>query len=712
MNKLIISSTKRIKMQIKKNTISTLLLSMTLASCASAPQPDVDEQAREKYSVEKSFLANGKLTDQNVNSNSATNGSNEQSTSNRNSNSSIAYLETLNRGNVEIRQGEELANKFSDVKSLTVSVNEFPIQNYLHYVFGELLNVNYVLDKELSSDSQSITLNIQEQISPRRLMTVTTELLASHGMAIKYNEDVYYIHKVDTSDRKGKNVVTGVGRDLSSVPQTSQDILQIVPLKFGVKISIERTLRNLVGVKIETDADQSALFLQGKRQDILRALEFIHLLDAPANRGKHIGLITLTFIDAAKFTEQITSLLENEGIPVAVNKAAGKNLVIVPVNQIGAVAVFAADRLMLTRVKYWADIIDKPLKTANKQYFMYHPQYARASDLGESLSALLGGTGQTSSNTNNSNNNNSNNKSTGNAPSSSRKTGVKNEDLTLVVDERANAIIFHTSGSSYQSLLPLIKKLDVLPRQVMLDITIAEVTLTDEFKYGVEWAINNGDVSISTLGAFGVDTIGGLKIGVEGVDGEVNASFNESNGLVKVLSNPTLLVRDGVSANINVGSEISLIGQTTEDPINGDRQTTSVEGRQTGVDVSVTPSINAQGIVIMEVNQKISNTVPDTTGAGGNPDIFERSLKTEVVAQSGETIILGGLISENTSNNDKKTPWIADVPVIGGLFKSTGDSKERTELIMLITPKVIDSLDQWDDLKSSFQQGLEYLSVE
>ena len=436
---------------------------------------------------------------------------------------------------------------------------------------------------------------------------------------------------------------------------------------------------------------------------------YLPLLDAPANRGKYIGLISLTFIQSEQFTEQVAKLLENEGIPVGVERAGGKNLVLVPVNQIGAVAVFAAEQVMLTRVRYWANIIDKPLQTTAKQYFMYHPQYARASDLGESLSKLLGGTGNSLPKQNSSG---SSSNTTGNAPSAARSTGVRNDDLTLVVDERANAIIFHTSGSSYQALLPLIKKLDVLPRQVMLDVTIAEVTLTDEFRYGVEWAITNGDVSISTLGAFGVDKIGGIDFGIKGVDGELNANFNESNSLVKVLSNPTLLVRDGVSANINVGSEISVVGQTTEDPISGDRQTTSSEYRKTGVDISVTPSINAKGIVIMEVNGTISNEVPDTTGAGGNPDIFERSLQTEVVAQSGETIILGGLISENVNNTDNKVPWVADVPLIGGLFKSNGDTKERTELIMLITPRVIDRVDQWDGLKDSFQKGLDYLTID
>ncbi|OKY24653.1 secretin N-terminal domain-containing protein [Thalassotalea sp. PP2-459] len=616
----------------------------------------------------------------------------------------IKNLEPLPRQQVNLRKAEKLSASFSPEPSLSLSVNEMPLNEFLHYALGELLSINYIIDKSVEPSKEKITLNIQEKISPRRLMQLTSELLMEHEVSINFNDGLYFINKPKLNKR-AKNVVTAVGRELEDVPQTGQDILQIIPLKYGVKISIEKALRQLVGVQISTDADQSALFLQGKREEILRSLEFIHLLDAPSNRGKNIGLINLTYITSEEFTTQITTLLENEGIPIATNNAGSKNLVMVPIAQIGSIAVFAADKSLLDRVRYWAKLIDKPLQSVTKQYFMYHPQYARAADLGESLSALLGGTARA-----NSKSNTASKSSTGNAPSNTRLTGVSSDDMTLVVDERSNAIIFYTSGNKYQALLPLIKKLDVLPRQVMLDITIAEVNLSDEFKHGVEWAFTQGELSMGTKDAFGVTGIGGFSLALNGADGSIKANFIETNDLIKVLSNPSLLVRDGVSANINVGSDISVVGETTEDPISGDRQTTSSEYRKTGVDVTVTPSINARGIVIMEISQTISNEVPDSSGASGNPNIFERGLKTEVVAQSGQTIILGGLISENTNQGDKKIPLLGDIPLVGHLFKSNGENTNRTELIMLITPKVIDRTDQWQEITDSFKQNLEYLT--
>ena len=217
---------------------------------------------------------------------------------------------------------------------------------------------------------------------------------------------------------------------------------------------------------------------------------------------------------------------------------------------------------------------------------------------------------------------------------------------------------------------------------------------------------------MTTQGAFGAASIGGIGLVVNGKEGPFSANALSSNSLVKVLSNPTLTVRDGVSAQINVGSDISVIGATTQDPINGERQTTTSEYRKTGVDVIVTPTVNAKGIVVMEVAQTISNSMPNSSGASGNPDIFERSLSTEVVARSGQTIMLGGLISEDYNNGESATPLLGRVPLIGNFFKSNSNGINRTELVMLITPSVIEDLSQWHGVLSEFQRGVRYLELE
>ena len=595
---------------------------------------------------------------------------------------------------------------FSTEKRLTVTADKMPLIDFIHYIFGELLMVNYVVGESITPETDTVTLSISEAISPRDLFRVVTETLIRREINVKYGNETFYIHVQSSSAEGDPQVVIGIGRSPASVPETALRIMQVVPLKFGIKVSLERTLRDLTRAKVTPDFAQSAIFIEGRRDEIIRALELIEMLDTPAMRGRYIGLIDLTFIDPLIFAQQAQKLLENEGIDAAIGRPNQKNLVLVPFEQLGALAVFATNKFMLDRVRYWAKLSDVPAEGPSKRYFVYHPRFANAVDLEKSISLLLdlkrsgdgadviaGG-------------------STGNAPSAARRGGASGEGISLVVDEKANLLVFYTEGIRYRSMLPLLRQLDVMPKQVMLDITIAEVTMKDEFRHGVEWALQRGEVNLTTSGAFGASEFGGLGLIINGKEGPLTANFLTTNSLVNILSRPTLMVRDGVSASINVGSTISVVGATTQDPINGDRETTSSEYRKTGVDVTVTPTVNASRIVVLEVTQNISNTVPGSSGASGNPDIFERSIKTEVLARSGQTVMLGGLISENFSSGGSGTPGFAKLPFIGNLFKAKSEITDRTELLMLVTPKVVEDLSGWAPVMEDFRRGLEFMQAD
>ena len=600
--------------------------------------------------------------------------------------------------------------RFSTKPSLRVSAEDMPLLDFLHYVFGDLLAVNYVFDQTVDATADDlITLSVVEPISPRALYDLTNDLLTDRGLQIKHGSDSFYLFRPDPASKE-KNIVIGVGGEAHLVPNTSQPILQVVPLKYGAKIGLERNLKTFGAGKIIVDYDQDVVFIQGSRADVLQALELIQMFDTPSTRSQHIGLVELTYISPDEFSKQVGILLENEGVMSAVDKPNQRSLVMVPLEQLGGLAVFATSEVLIDRVNYWSILLDVPGQGSNEQYFLYHPKYARAIDLGESVGALLGSGGGVSAGQNTTST--SAGLTTGNAPASERTAVLSTDKIKMVVDERANALVFYTSGSEYQALMPLLAKLDTLPKQVSLDIIIAEVTLQDEFKFGVEWALSRSEVTLTTQGAFGASAVGGLGLIVDGLEGPLTANFLNTNNLVKVLSNPTIMVRDGVQATINVGSDISVVGATTQDPINGERQTTTSEYRKTGVDVTVTPTVNAQGIVVMLVSMTISNSVPSSTGASGNPDIFERLIETEVVAQSGQTIMLGGLISENYSSGGSGAPGLASIPLLGNLFKSKSDGTDRTELIMLITPQVQDSVDRWDTVKDDFQRGLKFLQLQ
>ena len=606
-------------------------------------------------------------------------------------------------------EAEELDN-FSLTKELTVNVKDMPVADFLHYAMGDLLGINYVLGEQVSAAKPTITLSLREATSKRDLYVLVGQLLNDRGLDIEVNEGVYYVYKVDKKKDKAA-VRVAVGRSVSSVPSVGSEILQVVPLKYGTNISLERTLRELLDLKITVDSTQNAVFMRGTRAEIVKALGFIEMFDSPAHQGRHVGLMYLTYVDADQFSAQLQQLMDAEGIPISVGAQTGNNVALVPLPQLGATAVFASSQELLNRVRYWASVLDKPVKGAGEQYFVFRPKLARAADVGTSISALLGSNSSFGQNRSASSGGVAAER-TGNAPSEARSSSVSVDGLRMVVDERSNTLVFVTTGSRYQTIEPLLKQLDILPKQVMLDMVIAEVTLKDEFKFGFEFALQDGEVALSTLGAYGADVIGGAAMQVVGVDGQLTGQILQTSSLINVLSNPTILVRDGVSASISVGSDISVVGATTFDPINGQRQTTTAQYRQTGVDVTVLPTINADGVVLMTITQNISNAVPDSTGAGGNPDVFTRQLSTEIVAGSGQTVLLGGLISEDVSASKNGAPGISKVPGLGWLFKAEGNSSTRTELVMLITPRILDNVEEWEQIKTQFSNGLNYIDID
>tara|TARA_R110002072_G_scaffold245959_3_gene405219 strand:- start:25024 stop:27096 length:2073 start_codon:yes stop_codon:yes gene_type:complete len=615
----------------------------------------------------------------------------------------MKYISPLMLPNKSAREEVDLTEKFSDSEFVEISAEQLPLKDYLHYVLGDMLGVSYILGDKVKGDNQTITLNIQNSVSQRRLFTISESLLAERGYVIRFDDGIYYIHSVESAN-KG-DVVYGYGNQINNVPETSLDIIQLVPFEFGMQVTLANTLSKIVKVKATADFDRNAIMLQGKRREVIKALEFINLMDQPLLKDRFVGIYNSVYVSVEDLLTKIPELLQQEGISTSQPGRSDKAVSLVALDRVGSLIVFAQNEFLLKRAEFWFNQIDQPPSGDEFQYFIYQPLFARATDLGESLQLLIGGTnGQQLGDSTSAQAQNNQSKAK-NIKSSSARSSASSDTMKLVIDERANSLIFHTPGDSYRQLLPLIKRLDVMPKQVILEVMIAEVTLTDEFKQGVEFALSKGNYSLSTKGAFMGDGFGGLSYLLKGGSGQLAIDLLETNSLVNIVSRPSVVVRDGVNASITVGTDIPVIGATTTDP-DGQRQTTAVEYRKTGVELDVLPTINAQGVILMEIRQKISNEVDAGGTAAISPSIFERTITTEVVAQSGQTILLGGLISENRSKKESKVPFFGNLPLIGGLFRANTDGGDKTELVVLVTPRVIETADEWDNIKLKFSSSL------
>jgi len=674
---------------------------LLLTNCASTSEHKVDySETGDKFQIKPSYLKSDELSDGLAEQKNLTDEESEVS-----GELGVEKLSPLSREKVSV-SSEGLNRHFSDSKELSVTVNDMTMKSFLSYVFGDLLSIDYVIGKNV--ENSKITLNVASKISPRKLFEMTTQVLQEQGVGIRLNDGIYYIYQLPQGGKA--SVAMGFGRDSQSVPQNSGQVLQVVPLKYGVRISVERTLNGLVDAKITPDFEQSALFIQGTRDQIIRALDLIRLLDVPSNRGKYISLISPVFISVDDFVSSTTELLKTEGIEIPKPGSNNGNLLFVPLSQLGSVAVFSAEQELLNRVEYWAAQIDKPSKGTERQYHIYTPKFARASDLGDSISPLISGESYSGSSKKTSSKDNKDSSVVDN--NSSMSTLTSNDKMTLVVDARSNSLIFHASGTEYQSILPLVQRMDILPKQVLLSVTIAEVKLIGEFKRGFEFALSSGNFGVSTKGGLGIekDISGGTFSWKSGVN-EIIGKFVEENSQVNILSKPSLLVRDGTEASINVGDKIPVSGGSSSSG-SGEVVTENIVYRETGIKLTVTPTVNAQGVVIMEINQEISNQVANQVGKGDNPLFFDRSLKTEVVADTGQTILLGGLISDDTTNGNKGIPYLKSIPLIGALFESDSKSNTKTELVIMVTPKIVERSSQWNGILNQFQKALTNIDIE
>ncbi len=671
----------------------------------------------------------------------------EASTTDNNTRPVVERIDAIPRADLP-KSPPVFGGRLSDRDSLSVSVESMTVKEFVTYVFKELLKVDFVVTDGAPGLDSMISLNAKQNLSSRKLLKLTADLLSERQLAIIDKDGIFFIGSA--TGKSNDNFPLGFGARPADVPDVPGKILQVIPLRYGSVQSIARAAGQFLEVGINEDPQQSAIFVTGTRASILKVLDIVKLLDQPSVRASRLGILNLTYIGGKEFVDQVVTLLENEGIPTGIGRADGKSVALVPLEQLGGVAVFAINTALLDRVEFWAKQIDRPSQGPSRRYFVYQPRYARAVDLGTSLQPLLGfGVG---SGVNAARDTRSAFGSTGSTPtnvttpsgeiaargsanqsSGSAVIAVQGDDLTMTVDERSNSIVFFATGPKYEALLPMIRRLDVPPKQILLEATVAEVSLTGDFAYGVEYAFSKtsysgNDLTTTSAGRMTASLFngspqtfsgstslglpsGGLQLNfVTNVTDQIRLKLAANDGQVRVLATPVLVVRDGVAAKISVGNDVPTIGATVSDPVQSNRQVTTVNYRKTGLELDIVPTVNAQGSVLMQISQRISNAVPGSSGVNGAPTFFERSVQTEVVSQSGAGVLLAGLISESGSETSSKIPGLGNLPVLGAFFRSDSKKREKTELILLITPKIIESPTEWDSVwsrMSSFFQALD-----
>ena len=283
------------------------------------------------------------------------------------------------------------------------------------------------------------------------------------------------------------------------------------------------------------------------------------------------------------------------------------------------------------------------------------------------------------------------------------------------MDEAKNSVIVLAAPDDYKRLLGMIHSLDQLPNQVLIEAVIAEVTLNDELRFGVRWflqknAANSATFTNDPMGAIGA-VFPGFNYIVKAANSQITLDALAKISQVNVISSPSLTVLDNKTATLQVGDQVPISTQTsTGVQVAGAPVINSVAYRDTGVILGITPHINESGRVILDIEQEVSSVSQTTSSNIDSPTIQQRKVKTTVVLNDNEALALGGLIQNKRTIAKDQVPLLGDLPLVGNAFKSKDDTSVKTELVILIVPRVIRSLGEAAAISAEFREKLDEIA--
>jgi general secretion pathway protein D len=407
---------------------------------------------------------------------------------------------------------------------------------------------------------------------------------------------------------------------------------------------------------------------------------------------------------------------------------------VVPLERLNSVLIVTPRAAYIDEAKAWLDKIDRPGASATEpQLFVYPVQNGSAAHLASVLSGLFGtGTGQAPATAN-----------SGVAPALAQggaaagaggagaalnpnagRSNVQGAGITTVsfasglrvmADGINNAVLIYGTAAEYAKVEATLKRLDVPPSQVLIEASIVEVTLNDDLQYGLQWAFSeqkNGGIGQGVLSRAAGAALGSTSAGFSytwaSSTGDVRAVLNAlaDKSLVKVISSPSLMVMDNHTASIAVGTQQPV--QSGQTVTTGGNVSSNIQYKDTGVNLSVTPSVNSGNMVVMQLNQSVTD-VGSIDAATGQRSFLQRQIGSKVAVRSGETIVLGGLIRDNSTVGRTGIPFLSDIPIVGNLFGTSSKNSGRTELLVMITPRVVRSDTEIKDLANDVRERMKGL---
>ncbi len=631
-------------------------------------------------------------------------------------------------------------------------------------VLGDVMQVNYIVSDKVKG---AVTLKTARPISREGLLEVFESVLETQDAAIVVDGGVYKILPRDEAIAAGKQIRMSGGGGRRGVGVATE----IVPLKYVSADEMERILRSIAPQSTVSRADtaRNLLILTGSRNELDSMIETVSTFDVDWMRGMSFGIFPVETADTEAIAQELDTIFANDQ-----DGPTKGMVRFIPNARMKAILVITSRAQYLQKAETWIKRIDLASQATEKRAFVYHVQYRPVQELARVLQKLYsaqpvsGGAAQETTSdpeivtpdsltgdlgapqpatvghrslagtpgafaapglATDASRTNAAAGSTGAEPAAAQegvpvaaqgqtRSGMlaqtppddRQAGVSIVADESNNSLIISATPSEIRRIRQVLGEIDRLPSQILLEATIAEVTLNDDLKFGLRWFFEKGAsefrLTDSALGAI-APVFPGFSYFVNAPNARVVLNALQGITDVNVVSSPSLMVLNNKKAVLQIGDEVPVATQSAVSVLTPDAPiVNSIAFRNTGVLLSIVPRVSEDGRVLLEIEQEVSDVKSTTTSSIDSPTIQQRRIKTTVAVQNGGSVMLAGLMQDRATRAREQVPLAGDIPLVGNLFKNKTDTISRTELLIAITPHVVTDDRQMGMIAAEFRDRL------
>ena len=584
--------------------------------------------------------------------------------------------------------------------------------------FAHLLQFDYTIDPQVAG---SVTIDIINPLNRRELWQVFEQVLWMAGAYCSPDGKLLRILPFTKMPQERRVLTEHDGN-------ANVEVVYF-PIRHASSAEIVNNIKPFLtpGATALDLPRQNAILLIEAPGNLPKLRIFIKQLDKKNKAGWPQAVIPCVNIPASHIVKELTSILPVLGFPVTSDNAVSEpgTIHLTSHDRIQVIIASAANAEAINELRRWVGVLDKADVGEQEKVFVYNIENGKAEELNAALSTIFNTSGSSlSAGSTSSGSGTSTKTSTSTSKSSSSSSSTSDEDKTpsvfdvavnIFADEVHNRFLVRTTPRAYSMIKAVLNRMDSVTPQVLIRVMIAEITLTDELSYGMEFGHKNIRGDIDHIYGTDFDTVTpgtgtGATYWVNQSDDKfafIEALAGKDN--TKVLSTPQILTESHKEAEISIGRDISIKTGETADVSNSTTSNATFQYKETGIILKLTPHITKGGLISIEMDQEVSDIVEKNDA---NPDIVRSQFKTTLSIRDNGTVIVGGLIKEKETDNFDGVPYLSDIPYIGKLFGTTYQKTERTEQLVLITATIIREDSNLEEMTKRYEEAMSMIKTQ